>query len=676
MSSTDDTPPRRTSATRTAAATRASVTTRAAPRPADQPPVPAADTGAPESSTQQPAPRRSGDIPARRPLQIYSFDPMLANTLERIGPGTVVVGIPWEPLQSGPSGARVQVIDFDGGRFGSSTGSSTRPVAVFYEPINLDHPHIAIQGGLAPSESDPRFHQQMVYAVAMRTLEAYDKALGRRIRPIGGRLRLFPHAFRGDNAFYHPDLRAVLFGYFEADARDPGPNLPGQVVFTALSHDIITHEVTHALIHRVRPLLLDQTNRDVAAFHEAIADLTAILLHFRLPGVVESTIAATRADLGNPTPLVELAEQFGYATGRGRALRSTIDRPDPALYQTEMEPHARGSILVAAVFDAFLTVYRRRISDLLRLATGGSGVLPQGSLHPDLVARVSREAMRTADQVLTICLRALDYLPPVDVDFPDFLRAVVTSDRELFPTDGGGLRLAFIDAFRRRGIYPQDVVSLAEGSLVWPGPHHGLELPPALRAQILAFDTLSLDPWTVRGDDIEIEASRRPNGRAGRAALAAAGRNDIVDRLEVFLRPNAAAFELDASADLRVRAFQAMFRYDEDEAPHVDFAIQCLQQVTAAEAPGIDSHVLNAHIRRAATIIFDESGRLRRIVTKPLPATGLSGEVGLRAAARLDRLVGWLETLDASDSGAPFGAGRSGPQKVRIDFASLHRGMR
>jgi hypothetical protein len=42
-------------------------------------------------------------------------------------------------------------------------------------------------GGLDPSESDPRFHQQMVYAVASETLQRFEYALGRRIRWRGTR---------------------------------------------------------------------------------------------------------------------------------------------------------------------------------------------------------------------------------------------------------------------------------------------------------------------------------------------------------------------------------------------------------------------------------------------------------------------------------------------------------
>jgi hypothetical protein len=43
-------------------------------------------------------------------------------------------------------------------------------------------------------------------------------------------------------------------------------------------------------------------------------------------------------------------------------LRNAIGKTtDPTTLRTTTEPHARGSILVAAVFDAFLTVYKNRI---------------------------------------------------------------------------------------------------------------------------------------------------------------------------------------------------------------------------------------------------------------------------------------------------------------------------
>lgn len=60
--------------------------------------------------------------------------------------------------------------------------------------------------------------------------------------------------------------------------------------------------------------------------------------------------------------------------------------PDPSKYHTLTDPHSRGGILVAAVFDAFTRLYRYRVADLMRLATNGSGILAQGEIHPDLVS--------------------------------------------------------------------------------------------------------------------------------------------------------------------------------------------------------------------------------------------------------------------------------------------------
>jgi hypothetical protein len=628
------------------------------PAPADAPPGAEARAVSP----QPPRRPRYRDQPSRRPLRIYSFDPMLANTLERVGPGVVTVEIPWEPLWPGPRGARVIVTDYDGGR-----RVNNQPARGYYEPVNLDMTRVAIQGGLPPSEADPRFHQQMVYAVAMRTFEAFDKALGRRVRPVGGQLRLYPHAFRGENAYYDPDLRSVLFGYFQADEDKPGKNIPGQFIFTALSGDIIAHEVTHALIHRIRPGLLDRTNRDVAAFHEAISDITAIFLHFTLPGVVEETIAASRSSLDDPSPLNELASQFGYATGRGQALRSALDTPDPTRYEREMEPHARGAILVAAVFDAFRTNYKRRIADLLRLATGGSGVLGPGALHPDLVGRVSREAVRAADQVLTVCLRAFDYLPPVDVTFSDFLRAIVTSDRALFPSDAGALRTAFIDAFRRRGIFPEGVMSLGEASLVWPTleDDEAFALPEDIRAGILAIDALKLNPWRAMADSAAAAGDAREPLKV-----------QILQRLKRFLgeRDRAAAIGLSPGATLRIHDFGATFRYDENGAPIVNFVVQCLQPMVVSPDGDREEIRLQQVIRRSVTIIFDESGWVEHIVTKPLPADDLAE--GFKAAAdrRYLELVDWRDELEARDLGAPFGLTSKGRNRWRINFASLHAG--
>ena len=67
-----------------------------------------------------------------------------------------------------------------------------------------------------------------------------------------------------------------------------------------------------------------------------------------------------------------------------------------------------------------------------------------------------------------MCIRALDYCPPVDITFGDYLRAIITADVDLVEDDRWNYRLAFIDAFRRRGIYPEGIKTLSVESLCQP----------------------------------------------------------------------------------------------------------------------------------------------------------------------------------------------------------------
>jgi hypothetical protein len=323
----------------------------------------------------------------------------------------------------------------------------------------------------------------------MATIGHFERALGRvalwatheghrRTRTFVRRLRIYPHALRDQNAYYSPEKKALLFGYFPVRTKD-AHNTPGTVVFSCLSHDIVAHEVTHALLDGVHPRFAEPTNPDVYAFHEAFADVVALFQHFSYPGILAHQIGRTRGRLENENMLAQLAQQFGRATGRSGALRDALghvdpgtgawvrSRPDPRMLECVMEPHARGAVLVAAIFGAFLLVYRDRTADLYRIATGGTGVLPDGDIHPDLAARLADEAARCAQDVLQMCIRAIDYCPPVDITFGDYLRAIVTAGVDLDPEDDHGYRIAIIESFRAWGIHPRRIRGMSSASLEW-----------------------------------------------------------------------------------------------------------------------------------------------------------------------------------------------------------------
>src|ERR1700735_1341386 len=104
-------------------------------------------------------------IPSTRSLQVYAIDPSSG----KYSGNQVTVRVPWEPLNPGPTGHKIAVIDYD------ATNKC------YYPPINLDNPLLLASNGLGPTEADPRFHQQMVYAIASRTIQMFEVALGREI---------------------------------------------------------------------------------------------------------------------------------------------------------------------------------------------------------------------------------------------------------------------------------------------------------------------------------------------------------------------------------------------------------------------------------------------------------------------------------------------------------------
>ena len=510
-------------------------------------------TGAMSPSITPPYP-----TPPKRMLRVYAFDPQASVDLDTAVINDAVIQLPWEtpwedPLEIGPCNDYLEVVDYD-----PSSG-------LFYAPVDLNDPALLAQNGLPPAEGRPQFHQQMVFAVAMKTIRNFERALGRPVmwsrearrrteerkssneenyHPTAfvKRLRIYPHALREANAYYSPDKCALLFGYFRGSGGPQG-GCDGWV-FTCLSQDIIAHETTHAILHGMYRRSIEPTSADTLAFHEAFADIVALFQHFTMQDVLVHQIANTRGSLRGETLLTGLAQQFGEATGRAGALRYALEKlrtppkrevavqpattrqlaelarlgqesnallgglldslvetagaidPDGTIkaavaairteakrdqgpaeakaerFEDVTEPHERGSFLVAAIFDAFVTIYERRTSDLMRIATGTSN--PDGrELSPDLVGRLAAEAAKAADHVLRMCVRGLDYLPPVDMRFGEYLRAIITADADLVPDDPLNYRVAFAQAFRNRDISVPGCISMAPDSLIWERPDPG-----------------------------------------------------------------------------------------------------------------------------------------------------------------------------------------------------------
>jgi hypothetical protein len=245
---------------------------------------------------------RKGVDPIYRPLRIFTLDP----SVSRLEGSIALVNIPYEPLKPGPSGALFKIDNYDGWQ------------KVRYRSVELNDPAVLIRDGRDPSPSDPQFHQQMVYAVCSSVYAAFKSALGRHIAwgfettDDAERLQLLirPHAAEERNAYYDKSRGELCFGYYHAEDKVMGPNLPKGFVFTCLSHDVVAHEVTHALLDGLRAHFTYPSGADVLAFHEAFADLMAIFQHFsyeKATAICNSQIARQnrggRTSYGSRTPI-------------------------------------------------------------------------------------------------------------------------------------------------------------------------------------------------------------------------------------------------------------------------------------------------------------------------------------------------------------------------------------
>jgi hypothetical protein len=567
--------------------------------------------GVTRTIARAPAPRR--ELPLYRPLRIYTSDP----SASRLEGAVTAINVPYEALAPGPAGRLFSVDNRD-----ASTGQD-------YVRADLDATYALLSGGYDPAPSDPRFHQQMVYAVCCNVYATFRTALGRDVTwgftraDDPGRLRLRPHAFRGVNAFYDKEAGALCFGYEQApDLKDAPRLLPGQYVFTCLSHDVVAHELTHAILDGLRSHFSIPSGPDVAAFHEAFADLVAIFQRLSYRELVRGALARARGLPEHAQSLVELARQVGYAAGRNGALRAAIETDAPRRYDAQLEPHELGSVLVAAVFDAFLVVYRRKTARYVRLATGGSGVLAAGELPHDLLDLLAHKISALASQFQALLIRAIDYCPPVDIRFGEFLRALITADRDLVPDDPWGYREAFIDAFMRRDIQPRGVYNLSEQALLWRPPLR--EHPPLTK---LSFGELRFqgDPACPAGADELL--------RQARALGEYVARPDLADEFGL-VGPDTPGF---APGDIGVPAVMSIRtarRIGPDGQIAFDLVAEVVQACRAVPADGAAAYPVHG----GCTVILGPDGTLRYVVSKSVLGAGrmarraqfLAGPLGAR----------------------------------------------
>ena len=339
--------------------------------------------------------------------------------------------------------------------------------------------------GVAPGDvnepkflGDPAFIQVSVFATVLKTMRLFEDALGREVRWAfeGTHLFVVPNAGTWRNAFYDRETHSLQFFSFEPRkaSRRVGR------VYTSLSQDIVAHETAHALVDGIAPDLEDALTPQGSALPEAIADITAVLLAFQTEPLVDALVHWKSGRIPRNNACSWIAEEFQESAGdpgqRGHALRSLYNKwtldSTPAQKLGGHDPHGLSLVLSGGLYSILLRLYDKF---LVRKATSNG--------HSRMN---SKEAiMKTSLRCSELFLRALDYLPPGEVSFADYGRAILAGDQD--PTNAGELQRKIIRTeFKRRKIFNDT------SEMMVSGPPNDARVEPS------TLDTLKSTDWTAR----------------------------------------------------------------------------------------------------------------------------------------------------------------------------------
>ena len=296
---------------------------------------------------------------------------------------------------------------------------------------------------------DPQFHQINLFSICDHALSFIEEELGDEIVWPGKRpLILRPHAFEEANAYYDPADDSLSFGYFNTP-------LERDTVWTCLSHDIVTHELGHAILSALRPLFDIGIQPESSAFHEAFGDLIALFSAFEHEAVLERALGHG-GTLHDPQGLASLASQMGSALyGFGHPyLRSALNKRyyDP----TVLEPHDASEVLTGALYEAIARIAHH--------------------IHSKGKLSYVQAAKQAARWVRGMFLRAINYMPPTGVSLPQFAQLMLKADEHIFPGDGehSDVRKLLKESFKESGLRDTK---------------HDFDVPPSLAKLCLADNT-------------------------------------------------------------------------------------------------------------------------------------------------------------------------------------------
>jgi hypothetical protein len=265
------------------------------------------------------------------------------------------------------------------------------------------------------------------------------------------------NAFYARNDFPPEDIKQGL-SFFHDTVHD-AKNGQLVTVFSGESPDVVAHELGHAVLDSLKPVLFELGSIEAAAFHESFGDMSAILTALQLPSVRQAVLQETKGILRRNSSVSRVAEQLGFA----------IRQRNPAAVDGDSLRNAANSF----VFVDPLTLPSSGPATALTRAPHNFSRVFTGAFLEALGGMVTRVSARPrVDDVEKASLDMGRLLAKAAAEAPvstNFFRAVaeqmILADSELFD---GKYAEALTTAFIRRNL--MSVQSLAAPEAVGATP--------------------------------------------------------------------------------------------------------------------------------------------------------------------------------------------------------------
>ncbi|HEY7971072.1 MAG TPA: hypothetical protein VID95_13840 [Candidatus Limnocylindrales bacterium] len=359
---------------------------------------------------------------ARLPMMIQ--DPEISQT----DVGRMVedwIGLDQEHYLDGPVTPRIALVDLD------PDTEALRPAVKFQPPAgSRTLGRYAANRNAVESRA---FIAVSAFATVWRTVKLFEeeRTLGRTISWgfDAPQLLVVPQAGWLENAYYERSSHSLQFFAFDAG---------NKTIYTSLSRDIVAHETAHALIDGIDPDLYDALEPQALALHEGIADLTAMLIAFDSGRLTHAILDKTQGRIDVSNAFSSIGEQFGDAIARGPKpgfLRNLHNDAKIDPRHEEIEPHALSQVISGVLYELIVDMHEH-FKDVYAPRFGGDRLKASG-----LALAVAAKLFQR------MVLRGIDYLPPGEVTFADFGRAILAAD-EASPGDrqwGAKLRARFVE---------------------------------------------------------------------------------------------------------------------------------------------------------------------------------------------------------------------------------------